>query len=348
MEQNNYTEFCKKIGEELLSNNPALRPNSVKSYCGIVWRLIQGLEEANYNGQWVGNIPFVILKDYEAVCEYIIKLGKSDVTTKNYFSVVVSLIRGMAIDNPGICEEACAHYRKHHDTYIKKIGDKLKEQKPTEKETFIETLNISLLKKGLKHHDKLLKTNPFDVETAVLLFVGTLATELCLRNEPSTMVISNVYLDETEYPKTNYIWNKGRNKKIMIIRENKVRVGGVDPERRIEITGTLNSVINKYLRAYLYCDPSCDDDLNEGRTIPLIWKTKGDINENISGAGYCAMLKRVWAHMDIQMTSTLIRKIFAIDIRKEHGGKMTEEIKACEKLDHSLSVHNASYVLFFE
>jgi len=348
MEQNNYIFFSKKIGEELLSNNPALRPSSIKSYSNIIYRLVKGLEENDYNTQWIGNIPFVILRDYEDVTEFIIAQKKSDRTTKNYLSVVVSLIRGLALDNPGICEDACNHYRKVHEEYIKKIGQKEMEQKPSEKEEFISTLNMNQLRKGLKYHEQALKKNPYDIETAVLLFVGTIATELCLRNEPASMVITNKYLDPIEYPKTNFLWNKGRNKKVLVVRENKVRLGGKDPEKALEINGHVNSIINKYLHAYLYCDPGFADDLKDGKQIPLIWKTKGDISSNISGAGYCAMLKRVWAHMKIEMTSTLIRKLFSIDIRKQYGGKLIEEIKACEKLDHSLGVHNSNYILFFE
>ena len=82
--------------------------------------------------------------------------------------------------------------------------------------------------------------------------------------------------------------------------------------------------------------------------MPLLYKSKGDLNENISGSGYCAMLKRVWAHKNINMTSTLVRKLFSIDIRKKYNGKLSEEVKACEKLDHGLHVHNTNYILFFE
>ena len=80
---------------------------------------------------------------------------------------------------------------------------------------------------------------------------------------------------------------------------------------------------------------------------PLIFKSKGD-NDLISGPRYIQLVKRCWQHMDIIMTSTLIRKLFAIDIRKQFNGKLSEEKKACDKLDHSLAVHNSNYVLFFD
>jgi hypothetical protein len=348
MSENNYIFFCKKVRQELLKNNPSLREKTQETYVNILWRLVKGLEEDGYQTAWIGSIPFVLLKDYEAVVEYIKNLNKGISTTKNYISVCISLVRGVALDNPGICEEACKYYRKAQDELLQKISEKLMEQKPSEKEECLKDLSMKTLKKGLNYHKQLLKKNPYDIETAVLLFVGTLATEFCLRNEPATMMLSNKYLDKIEYPKTNFLWNRGRNKKIMVIRENKVRVGGKDPEKTLEVTGELNRTINQYLRAYLYCDPGVIEGLEHGEPMPLLWKSKGDLNENISGSGYCAMLKRVWSHKNINMTSTLIRKIFSIDVRKEHNGKMEAELKACEKLDHGLHVHNSNYILFFE
>jgi len=345
MTEEKYFLFCDNIEKELLLNNPMLRENTIKSYCNTLWRLCEDLEEET---RYIGNIPFILLKDYEKVTDFILNSEKGKSAKKSHFSVIISLCRGMALDNPGVCAVALAHYRKNHESLLKEIGQKQIEQKPSKKEEIIKTLNMDMLKNGLKYHSQALKKNPNDIESAVLLMAGTLSTELMLRNEPADMVISNKYLDEITHPKTNYLWNKGRNKKYIIIRENKVRVGGRDEEKRVEIKGHLNRTINAYLRSYWSVDPSAEDAVKEGDIVPLLYKTKGDISKNISGPGYCSMLKRVWAHMDIKMTSTLIRKTFAIDIRKKHGGKLKEEIEACNILDHGMGVHNTNYILFFE
>ena len=337
MDESSFNIFSIKIGKELRLNNPSLRASSVSSYIKVLWRLVDALDALNYQIDYIDNIPFCLLKDYEAVGEYIHGQEKSPHTTKMNFTVLVSLLRGVAMDNPGTVKDALDYYREEFEKVAKIIVEGRMKQEPTEKELVLKDLNINVLKKGLKHHEKKMKENPADIETAVLLFAGTLATEFCLRNEPANIVISNYYLDAVEYPKTNFIWNKGRNKKMLVIRENKVRTGGLDPEKTLWITGHLNRIFNIYLRAY------CASDI-----IPLIWKSKGDLSVNITGSGYCSMLKRVWTHMDLEMTSTLIRKIFAIDIRKEHGGKLTEEMKACDVLDHGIVVHNTNYVLFFE
>ena len=63
---------------------------------------------------------------------------------------------------------------------------------------------------------------------------------------------------------------------------------------------------------------------------------------------YLQYLNAVWATAGLTMTSTLIRKVYANDIRREHNGKLTEEDKACKKLDHSKKVHDTNYVLFFD
>ena len=47
-------------------------------------------------------------------------------------------------------------------------------------------------------------------------------------------------------------------------------------------------------------------------------------------------------------TDQHLTTLYAIDIRKQHKGKMTEEIAACEVLDHSQGTHNLDYVIYFE
>ena len=63
---------------------------------------------------------------------------------------------------------------------------------------------------------------------------------------------------------------------------------------------------------------------------------------------YTNLMKKVWEHKNLTMTSTLIRKLYAIHIRRKFKGKKTAEMKACDVLDHSMEVHNNCYVLYFD
>ena len=70
----------------------------------------------------------------------------------------------------------------------------------------------------------------------------------------------------------------------------------------------------------------------------------GEIGES----GYVKMVKRVWKHTGIELTANLIRKIYANDIRKKFNGKLTNELEACNKLDHNIGVHNTDYIIYFK
>ena len=68
----------------------------------------------------------------------------------------------------------------------------------------------------------------------------------------------------------------------------------------------------------------------------------------MSESMYNQYLSNIWTHKGKTLNSTLIRKVYANDVRREHNGKMTEELKACDKLDHSKKVHDSNYILYFD
>jgi hypothetical protein len=305
---------------------------------------VKVLEELKIDCRLVGNIPICFIHTPADVINIINGLDKKDCSKKNIYSCVMSLMRGQAILQPGIYDEPLEMFRKSFEVIKKSINAQSELQQPKKKELQLKDLTIKVLKSGLGYHLKKLRQNKYDIDSALMLLVGTINTELCLRNEPASMVITNNYLDKDMFPKQNFLWNKGRNKKMFIIRENKVREGGKDPEKALEITGKFNSYINKY---FVALENKLGEKICELDMIPLIYKSKGD-GDLITNGGYVQLVKRCWQHMDLILTSTLIRKVFAIDIRNQFNGKLTEEKKACEKLDHSLAVHNNNYVLFFE
>ena len=92
-----------------------------------------------------------------------------------------------------------------------------------------------------------------------------------------------------------------------------------------------------------------------GNIRPLLYKSKGYKDaefyselDTMSSANYVGLVKRVWKHMDLDLTSTLIRKVYAMDIRTQYNGKLSEEMKACVKLDHSKQIHDTNYIVFFD
>jgi len=338
-------KIIQSITQELIKNNPSLREQTINQYQRVIVRLLKVLEEKGEDVRLCNNIPMCFLKSAEVVCDVIENDDKVDVTKKNIYTCIISLMRGQAIlYDVWMGDDALAIFRDKFTIIKNKINASSELQNPKKKELQLKDLTIKKLKSGLSFHANKLRKDKYDLDSALLLLVGTINTELCLRNEPASMVITNNYLDREMFPKQNFLWNKGRNKKIFIIRENKVREGGKDPEKALEIVGKFNSYINKY---FVALENKIGDKICELDMIPLIYKTKGD-GDLITNGGYVQLVKRCWQHMDLTLTSTLIRKVFAIDIRNQFNGKITEEKKACEKLDHSLAVHNNSYVLFFE
>lgn len=265
-----------------------------------------------------------------------------DRTKKSYWSVILSLIRNYDGDTNDFVEE----FNKLKDT----IDNIELQQQPKENELQLKGLTIKKLRKQLGKH-------PVGTEKRMM---GELALALVFRNEPATLMVSNVYLDKDEYPTTNFLHNRGRNKKYIYIRKNKVRdCSSGDEEKKIEIDKELNFHINKYLVTHEF---NFKDILSNKGWDPLYFYNKsknGFIGEPVpffgtridtpmSESNYCQILKTLWSHIGLCLTSTSIRKVYANDVRRLYNGKLTEELVACEKLDHNKQVHDTNYILYFE
>jgi len=335
------SDILDKCVAEIKLNNPTLRDSTLKNYKSMLFRILKGSLSAGLNIDSKNNIPFAFKYNSHQIINVINKQlwleepkAITERTKKNYFAVMLSLLRGTAVDEPE--SDYLKNYNYHFETLNNNIKALEMTQSPKPKELQLKDLSIKKLLKGLNYHK-----SKNDLDSTLLALVGAINCYLCLRNEPSNMILSDTYLsqDLPEFKRTNFIWNKGRNKKYMYIRYNKVRTEA-DEQREIPITGELNSLLNKYIKQY--------DDHTPGLSYrPLLYKTKG--NEGcMSDANYVGLVKRVWKHMDLDLTSTLIRKVYAMDIRTQYNGKLSEEMKACVKLDHSKQIHDSNYIVFFD
>ena len=106
------------------------------------------------------------------------------------------------------------NYTYHFETLNQNIKAVEMNQAPKPKELQLKDLTMKKLLKGLNYHK-----SKNDIDSTLLALVGAINCHLCLRNEPAQMLLSNKYLsqDEPDFKRTNFIWNKGRNKKYMYI-----------------------------------------------------------------------------------------------------------------------------------
>lgn len=349
MTKKNEFEFISELDEtttyccnEIMLNNPQLRDSTLKNYGSMIKRILIGSVNSGLNIDSHKNIPFCFKHNSNQVINVINKTlwlkefkPMSEKTKKNYFAVLLSLLRGIAMDEPET--DYLKNYTSHFNILNENIKSEEFQQQPKEKELQLKGLRMKDLIKGLNYHK--LKD---DMDSLLLMTVGGINAHLCLRNEPASMLLSDTYLsqDDPLHKRTNFIWNKGRNKKIMYIRYNKVRTD-LDPQREIVIKGALNTILNKYIEKLKIYEP-----VSSPR--PLLCKTRGSSKICMSEPNYCNLVKRVWAHLGLDLTSTLVRKVYAMDVRKQYNGKLTEEMKACVKLDHSKSVHDTNYIVFFD
>ena len=240
-------------------------------------------------------------------------------------------------------DEAYKLYRKNFDEIKGTITEKSIKQEPTEKDKVLEGLSIKTLEGHLHYHyKKIMASKKNDEEAARLYMLGFLHTTQALRNEAADMILSNVYLTTDMDPKTNFIYCKGRNSKVMVIRNNKVRnPDRGDPAKEVKLSKKCNSAVNRYIETM----KNLEKFQPRMRLCP---KPENSALDSMSSSNYTYLFKKIWEHQKLELTSTSLRKLYAIDIRKQHKGKMTEEIAACEVLDHSQGTHNLDYVIYFE
>jgi hypothetical protein len=287
------------------------------------------------------------LKDSDAVIKIIEGGTLTDRTIKNYYGLLITLTRGL-----DSYKDAYKAYRTNFDMIKKTLDTKQEEQKPKDKELILKDLSLGKLEKHLNiHYKKIMSSKKKDLEASTLYMLGLLHLDQVLRNEACDMVLTDKYLPIDIYPKANFIYNAGRNSKKMIIRNNKVRnpdFEGYKGPKEVKLSQKLNSAINRHIETLknnnLYMD---------NKPIPLILKRldKGgeyDKDWECSSSHYSYLMKRIWRHKGWELTSTLIRKLYAIDVRQTYKGNLLQEKVACEKLDHSKDTHDKHYVIYFD
>ena len=159
--------------------------------------------------------------------------------------------------------------------------------------------------------------------------IGFIQTDACLRNELKNIRYSEVYLDYDEYPTTNFIWCANKRFKLLEIRENKVR-NTATPPWQYELSSKTSTAINNYLEF---------SPLNH---LDYIADRQG--KKALETSTITRIINKVFE--PLYVSANTIRKIYANDVRKKSKGKMTDEMVACSKLDHSLQEHNKHYIKY--
>ena len=161
------------------------------------------------------------------------------------------------------------------------------------------------------------------------IMIGFIQTDACLRNELKNIRYSEVYLDYDEYPTTNFIWCANKRFKLLEIRENKVR-NTATPPWQYELSSKTSTAINNYLEF---------SPLNH---MDFIADRQG--KKELETSTITRLINKVFE--PLYVSANTIRKIYANDVRKKSKGKMTDEMVACSKLDHSLDEHNKHYIKY--
>jgi hypothetical protein len=326
--------------DAILKDNPDIKETTLKTYNRQLNKLYNELYLKYGSLELLSNLPEVLLEPKKVlVVLYNEQWDLSENSIKNYLSVIMSVIR-----NEPDYEKVYFDYQKAFNKLRDSINEKVIQQKPkTEAEEELEHICMDDLEGYLYHHKKRTegKENK-DIDSAMLYMLGHLHLEQVLRNEPATMKLTSRYITTEEDENVNFIWAKNRNEKRMIIRNNKVRNPKKEnyKAKEVKLGKRLNTALNKYIQILDRNGISIEDP------IPLVHRKKGE--GEMSSANYTGIVKKIWAHRDIEMTSTLIRKLYSIEVRKEHNGKILEEKKACEKLDHSKDTHDKNYVIMFD
>ena len=234
----------------------------------------------------------------------------------------------------------------------KTLDDKQIKQEPKQNEKFLENLNMKELDSALNvYYKRIMKSKKTDLQASSFYMLGLLHVDQCLRNEACEMFISDTFLPIEDYPKTNFIHNAGRNSKTMIIRDNKVRNPdheGYKGPKEVKVSKKLNSAINRHVETL-----HNNDLYKDGKAFPLVLKRldKGgehDPEWKCTSSVYAYLVKKIWKHKGWELTSTLIRKLYAIEVRQKYKGNLVKEKIACEKLDHCKDTHDKHYVIFFD
>ena len=82
--------------------------------------------------------------------------------------------------------------------------------------------------------------------------------------------------------------------------------------------------------------------------IPFCYSSKSKCNSKMSSSLFSQNFRKLWEHIDLPISTTDLRKVYAMDVRKEFGGNLLKEKEACMKLDHNKDTHDKHYILEFK
>ena len=330
----------------LKKGNEGYKDSTLRTYGRNLNRLYCEIYKAKLDMTLNEGVPLG-LSDTTEVIKILELQGWTDRTTKNYYSLLLALLRG----HPNYTE-AYKAYRVNFEMIKKTLDDKQIKQEPKQNEKFLENLNMKELDSALNvYYKRIMKSKKTDLQASSFYMLGLLHVDQCLRNEACEMFISDTFLPIEDYPKTNFIHNAGRNSKTMIIRDNKVRNPdheGYKGPKEVKVSKKLNSAINRHVETL-----HNNDLYKDGKAFPLVLKRldKGgehDPEWKCTSSVYAYLVKKIWKHKGWELTSTLIRKLYAIEVRQKYKGNLVKEKIACEKLDHCKDTHDKHYVIFFD
>jgi hypothetical protein len=345
-----YENAIAVIMKQIKKGNEKMKDSTLKTYTRMVRKMYARMVESGLDTDIQMGLPKCIFVPADILKEIETSWAVRDSTKKNMISLMLSMCKGGAEEYPhgSGFEDMYKEYRKAFDIIKASNEAKQIKQEPTEKEGALQNIKFDELKRGLSYHfNKVRKLKADDIESAMLNMIGHIHIDQVLRNECATMLMSREYLEQSSYPKTNFIWVKGRNHKLLVIRDNKVRnADRGDEPKEVYLKGAVNTAINKYISVLANNDKVLGQTHND--RMPLIHSNKWEDGECITSSHYSQIFKKVWSKYDEDITTTSIRKIYAMDVREKYKGNLVKEKEACEKLDHSQDTHNKHYILHFD
>ncbi len=351
--QPNATDKCM---EEIERNNPSISEGTKKLYNTIIDKLLyewfkDSIEEKEDCVLCIGNLPAILEKHIE-LSNFILEhpwtdRDLSDRTLKNYFSVLCSITRGMALDG-GDWDKAYKGYSLGLETLKKSINAQEEKQEPSDKDVRLKEIgSINELRKELRRTWR--KWGGGNRNSALMYMLGLLHTRYVFRNELCEIIYrtlprSGIPTDLD--PNTNYIFFNTKQYHI-VINNNKVRKVANGDECKIISYDREQKEDREILRALNRYKTLCDGTLESGKR--LVSNTKGEFY--MTNGNYTETIKNIWKHKSDDwgyITSTSIRKLYAIEMRDTFKGKLIAEKEACKNLDHSQAVHNKNYIIYWD
>ena len=330
----------------------SMKDSTAKTYTRMLRRLFDHLSDKGKDMTLEKDIMPKCLLNVEDMLKDIEETYKKDNTKKNQLSFMLTLMR-CYIGDDYEKDDLYKGYRKAFDIIKASNHSKQEQQEPTGDEIHLKGVDMDQCERALSHHfNKVRGAKSKNIKSAMLNMLGHLHCDQVLRNEAHNMMLSKHYLQEEHYPNTNFIWVKGRNVKMMVIRNNKVRnpeLDGYKPKEEI-LRGKVNTAINKYIQVLtnVYGE--------YGNIVPLVhsknWSAETCSLDCycISSSTYSQLFKDIWAHKfeNFSLTTTLLRKVYAMDVRDKYKGNLVKEKIALNKLDHSAETHNLHYIVNFD